>query len=71
MMSDEHRKELEGGMSRKRRKVDVVLNVSLESWEVFERDVQIFEVQHVQGKSKYAFAFVEGPLVKALRNGDW
>ncbi|KAI0715617.1 P-loop containing nucleoside triphosphate hydrolase protein [Cerioporus squamosus] len=64
-------KELEVGMSRKRRKVDSSLNVSLESWEAFERDVETFEVQHVQGKSKFAFAFVEGPLVKALRNGDW
>ncbi|RPD62626.1 midasin [Lentinus tigrinus ALCF2SS1-7] len=64
-------KELDGGMSRKRRKVDSQLNVSMESWEAFERDVQTFEVHHVQGKSKFAFAFVEGPLVKALRNGDW
>ncbi len=65
------RKELEGGTSRKRRKVDAALNVSLEAWETFERDVETFEIQHVQGKSKFAFAFVEGPLVKALRNGSW
>ena len=65
-------KELEGGIPRKRRKVEGSgLNVSMEGWEAFERDVQTFEVQHVQGKSKFAFAFVEGPLVKALRNGDW
>ncbi|KAI0754666.1 midasin [Daedaleopsis nitida] len=64
--------ELEGGTSRKRRKVDGAgLNVSVDAWEAFERDVQTFEVQHVQGKSKFAFAFVEGPLVKALRNGEW
>ena len=30
-----------------------------------------FEVQHVHGKGKFAFGFVEGPLVKALRSGDW
>jgi midasin len=30
-----------------------------------------FEVQHVQAKGKFAFGFVEGPLVKALRSGDW
>ena len=47
------------------------MNVSLEAWDVFEQSVKTFEVQHVQGKSKFAFAFVEGPLVKALRNGDW
>ena len=47
------------------------MNVSAAAWEAFERDVQTFEVQHVQGKSKFAFAFVEGLLVKALRAGDW
>ncbi|KAM5539433.1 hypothetical protein V8D89_006885 [Ganoderma adspersum] len=70
--AEEEAKELEGGIPRKRRKVEgSALNVSMEAWEAFERDVQTFEVQHVQGKSKFAFAFVEGPLVKALRNGNW
>ncbi|KAH9891844.1 midasin [Cubamyces lactineus] len=70
--AEEDAKELEGGTPRKRRKVDGSgLKVSMEEWDAFERDVQTFEVQHVQGKSKFAFAFVEGPLVKALRNGDW
>ncbi|KAI0373653.1 midasin [Pilatotrama ljubarskyi] len=70
--AEEDAKELEGGTSRKRRKVEGAgLKVSMDAWAAFERDVQTFEVQHVQGKSKFAFAFVEGPLVKALRNGDW
>ncbi|KAJ7625290.1 midasin nuclear AAA ATPase [Mycena polygramma] len=56
---------------RKRRKVDHALNVSEESWAAFEREVGEFEVQHVQAKGKFAFGFVEGPLVKALRSGDW
>ncbi|KAJ7288003.1 P-loop containing nucleoside triphosphate hydrolase protein [Mycena rebaudengoi] len=56
---------------RKRRKVDHVLNVSEATWSAFERDVMEFEVQHVQAKGKFAFGFVEGPLVKALRSGDW
>ncbi|KAI1794980.1 midasin [Ganoderma leucocontextum] len=70
--AEEDAKELEEGTPRKRRKVEgSELNVPMEAWEAFERDVQTFEVQHVQGKSKFAFAFVEGPLIKALRNGDW
>ncbi|KAI0328990.1 midasin [Cubamyces sp. BRFM 1775] len=70
--AEEDAKELEGGTPRKRRKVEGPgLKVSMEEWDAFARDVQTFEVQHVQGKSKFAFAFVEGPLVKALRNGDW
>ncbi|CDO69902.1 hypothetical protein BN946_scf184884.g61 [Trametes cinnabarina] len=70
--AEEDAKELEGGTPRKRRKVESAgLKISMDAWDAFERDVQAFEVQHVQGKSKFAFAFVEGPLVKALRNGDW
>ncbi|KAI0769070.1 midasin [Trametes elegans] len=70
--AEEDAKELEGGTPRKRRRVDGNgLKVSMDAWDAFERDVRTFEAQHVQGKSKFAFAFVEGPLVKALRNGDW
>jgi midasin (ATPase involved in ribosome maturation) len=47
------------------------LNVTEASWNTFDRDVSEFEVQHVQGKGKFAFDFVEGPLVRALRSGDW
>ena len=37
----------------------------------FEQDVLQFENQYVTKKGKFAFGFVEGPLVKALRSGDW
>lgn len=40
-------------------------------WSTFLLDVENFEVQHVHGKGKFAFGFVEGPLVKALKSGDW
>ncbi|CCL98515.1 uncharacterized protein FIBRA_00514 [Fibroporia radiculosa] len=64
--------EGEGEAPRKRRKVEPdALNVPGATWDVFERDVQVFEVQHVQDSNKFAFAFVEGLLVKALRSGDW
>lgn len=56
---------------RKRRKVEMSLDTSEASWNAFEQEVDNFNVQHVQGKGKFAFSFVEGPLVKALRSGDW
>ena len=57
---------------RKRRKVDrETLHASQQRWEAFEKKVEEFDVHHVQGKGKFAFAFVEGPLVKALRRGEW
>ncbi|KAG6872267.1 hypothetical protein C0995_011404, partial [Termitomyces sp. Mi166 len=68
----ETRDGMETEAPRKRRKVEQnELKVSAESWTAFVMDVEQFEVQHVQGKGKFAFGFVEGPLVKALRNGDW
>ncbi|KAG0703770.1 P-loop containing nucleoside triphosphate hydrolase protein [Suillus ampliporus] len=56
---------------RKRRKVEAELRVSEADWERFEKDVDEFDMQHAQGKGKFTFDFVEGPLVKALRAGDW
>jgi midasin len=56
---------------RKRRKVETSLGISEASWNAFEQDVDDFNVQHVQSKGKFTFGFVEGPLVKALRSGDW
>lgn len=57
---------------RKRRKLDQTsLRQSAHAWDKFQHDVDEFDVQYVQGEGKLAFDFVEGPLVKALRSGDW
>lgn len=59
---------------RKRRKIDVVNTEDLPSaWKDFITSVGDFDIRHVQraGKSKFIFSFVEGPLAKAIRNGDW
>ena len=58
---------------RKRRKLEEVSRplVSLEQWSTFHQDVVDFEANHVLGNSMAVFYFVEGPLVKALRRGDW
>lgn len=34
-------------------------------------DVADFDLHHVKMQSKLVFSFVEGPLVKALRDGEW
>jgi len=46
-------------------------NPSGADWDEFEQELRTFDIQHIQGKGKFAFAFVEGPLVNALRSGDW
>jgi midasin (ATPase involved in ribosome maturation) len=41
------------------------------NWKVFAKRVEEFEVQQVQSQNKFVFNFMEGALVKAVRNGDW
>ncbi|CCA66844.1 related to midasin (AAA ATPase) [Serendipita indica DSM 11827] len=58
---------------RKRRKLDTGENLEakLNNWSKFEEEVSVFEGQFVRGNAKGVFAFVEGPLVTALKRGDW
>ncbi|MDA4132258.1 MAG: AAA family ATPase, partial [Thaumarchaeota archaeon] len=65
----------EDGQPAKRRKTE---SSKLEAlldlrprWETFSRNLDQFEVQISGGSGAYAFAFVEGNIVKAVRNGDW
>lgn len=57
---------------RKRRKVnDGHTRSSEEEWLTFKEGVRHFEIQHVIDKGKFAFQYVEGPIVKAIREGAW
>ena len=56
----------------KRQKLNVSALAS--DWQDTAATAQDFDVEFAQGRSatnKVAFSFVEGPLVKALQNGDW
>lgn len=62
------------GQPAKRRKTESSLQALLElrpRWEKFSRNLEQFEIQLSGGNSGFAFAFVEGNIVKAVRNGDW
>lgn len=62
------------GQPAKRRKTEGSLQVLLElkpRWENFSKDLEQFEIQLTGGTGGFAFAFVEGNIVKAVRNGDW
>lgn len=65
------------GSQRKRRKLadDEVSSSDLRSmiiaWDRFLPDADDFVAQHVSSQSRLVFAFLEGPLVKCLRNGEW
>ncbi|KAL1966096.1 hypothetical protein VTN77DRAFT_4844 [Rasamsonia byssochlamydoides] len=56
----------------KKRKLDSPKYVALrEKWETFAAQLRNFEAQATRGDSKFAFAFVQGKIVRALRNGEW
>ncbi|KAL6452017.1 MDN1 Midasin [Candida maltosa Xu316] len=68
--SDEQ--EEEDGAPRKKRKLQSFeKSVLLEKWLDFEDKVRDFEIQATTLDNSFVFNFVEGSLVKAVKNGDW
>lgn len=68
------KKDRDDEQPTKRRKTQSKLQSLLDlrpRWEMFARNLEQFEVQIAAGPGGFAFSFVEGNLVKALRNGDW
>lgn len=58
----------------KRRKTESSLQTLLDlkpRWEKFAQNLEQFEIQLSGGTGGFAFAFVEGNIIKAVRNGDW
>ncbi|OWZ18792.1 Midasin-like protein [Phytophthora megakarya] len=47
------------------------INILGSRWDTFESELVRFERQKEQAESHFAFSFVEGVLVKALREGHW
>ncbi|KAL4933529.1 AAA family ATPase midasin [Aspergillus undulatus] len=62
----------EGEQPTKKRKLDSPKYQFLrQRWERFAAQLNDFEAQVTQGDAKFAFAFVQGKIVRALRNGEW
>ncbi|KAL2846546.1 hypothetical protein BJX68DRAFT_268630 [Aspergillus pseudodeflectus] len=62
----------EGEQPTKKRKLDSPKYQFLrQRWERFAAQLNDFEAQVSQGDAKFAFAFVQGKIVRALRNGEW
>ncbi|KAK3943064.1 hypothetical protein QBC46DRAFT_282877 [Diplogelasinospora grovesii] len=63
------------GQPAKRRKTESSKLVRLRElrtrWDAFSQSLDQFDRQVSSGSGNFAFAFVEGKIVKALRNGDW
>lgn len=62
----------DGGQPKKKRKVDSLPATFLGTrWDKFATDLHDLEAQLANGSEAFAFSFLEGNIVKAVRNGDW
>ncbi|KAK4561600.1 AAA ATPase midasin [Recurvomyces mirabilis] len=61
----------EGGAPSKRRKVESSKVVDFVRWDAFAIKLTNLERQLFAGNDAFAFSFVEGNIIKAVRNGDW
>ncbi|GMM27764.1 AAA family ATPase midasin [Martiniozyma asiatica (nom. inval.)] len=58
--------------NRKKRKLNATEKSQLmKEWEIMANRVADFEKQSVDLENSFVFKFVEGSLVKAIKNGDW
>jgi len=61
-----------GGQPAKRRKTRLQVLLDLKPrWAAFAQSLQHFDMQLSGGSGRFAFSFVEGKIVKAVRNGEW
>ncbi|GAA5961125.1 hypothetical protein JCM3765_001235 [Sporobolomyces pararoseus] len=68
-----------GDAPRKKRKLEASTAALITRWKHYLSLIAEFDARHAQpasqgggkGKAKFVFSFVEGPLAKAIRSGDW
>ncbi|KAH6470467.1 midasin [Parastagonospora nodorum] len=62
----------DGEQPKKKRKTDSLpANFPNARWEKFATNLYDLEAQLASGSEAFAFSFLEGNIVKAVRNGDW
>lgn len=61
----------EGGPKKKRKLSSTEKLAMLEKWLDFQSGIEKFEAQAANLENSFVFNFVEGSLVKAVRNGEW
>ena len=64
--------DAEGGQPLKKRRIDALpANYPRARWDKFATDLRGLEAQLSKSSNAFAFSFLEGNIVKAVRNGDW
>ncbi|KAK5137883.1 hypothetical protein LTR08_006652 [Meristemomyces frigidus] len=61
----------EGEAPNKKRKVESISSPNFARWEAFAAKATDIGHRLAAGNEAFAFSFVEGNIVKAVRNGDW
>ncbi|KAK5174738.1 AAA ATPase midasin [Saxophila tyrrhenica] len=73
-MADDQRSDSvarQGSGPSKKRKVESKKTLDLTRWDAFAAKLSDLERRLATGSNAFAFSFVEGTIVKAVRNGDW
>lgn len=71
---DRKARDADGQPAKRRKTGSTKLETLLElkpRWEKFSKNLEQFTIQLSGGSGGFAFAFIEGNIVKAVRNGDW
>jgi midasin len=64
--------DMDGGQPKKKRRMDSLpATFPKARWEKFASELHDLEAQLASGSEAFAFSFLEGNIVKAVRNGDW
>ncbi|KAF7197655.1 Midasin [Pseudocercospora fuligena] len=61
----------EGEAPAKKRKTETSRVIDFAAWDAFEAEITSLQRRLGAGTDAFAFTFVEGNIVKAVRNGDW
>ncbi|KAG6365441.1 hypothetical protein INS49_007052 [Diaporthe citri] len=67
-------RDADGQPAKRRKTGSTKLETLLElkpRWDKFSKNLEQFAIQLSGGSGGFAFAFIEGNIVKAVRNGDW
>lgn len=68
---DSDEEATDGAPKKKRRLRTSEKSVLLQEWSTFKTEISNFEAQAGNLANSFVFDFVEGSLVKAIRNGEW
>ncbi|OBA25050.1 P-loop containing nucleoside triphosphate hydrolase protein, partial [Hanseniaspora valbyensis NRRL Y-1626] len=69
--SEENTNEESNNAVKKRKLNSIQATTLLRQWQHFKKSYEIFEIQSQTLDKSFVFDFVEGSLVKAIKNGEW